>query len=93
MVQRRAETKKAVEHGMPARSAVHVSRQFVVGPARTSGPTSSHQHQLHAVNPLFGRLFAAWTTVTCMLCLICASNPTNRAIYSKWKAAQGRLVG
>ncbi|KAF5831906.1 Erg28 like protein-domain-containing protein [Dunaliella salina] len=34
------------------------------------------------VNPLFGRLFAAWTMVTCILCVACAWQPTNRAIYS-----------
>lgn len=34
------------------------------------------------VTPLFGRLFAAWTSVTCALCLICAWNPTNRGVYT-----------
>ncbi|GBG00438.1 hypothetical protein Rsub_13094 [Raphidocelis subcapitata] len=33
------------------------------------------------VNDLYGRLFATWTLLTCGLCLICARNPTNRAIY------------
>lgn len=33
------------------------------------------------VNDLYGRLFATWTTLTCGLCLICARNPTNAAIY------------
>jgi hypothetical protein len=38
---------------------------------------------LFAVNDLYGRLFATWTTLTCGLCLICARNPTNAAIYGK----------
>lgn len=33
------------------------------------------------VNDLYGRLFATWTLLTCGLCLICARNPTNPAIY------------
>eukprot|EP00879_Flechtneria_rotunda_P020604 GHRR01021681.1.p1 GENE.GHRR01021681.1~~GHRR01021681.1.p1 ORF type:complete len:168 (+),score=42.60 GHRR01021681.1:158-661(+) len=33
------------------------------------------------VNDLYGRLFATWTLLTCGLCLICARNPTNSAIY------------
>lgn len=33
------------------------------------------------VNPLLGRLFASWTLLTCGLCLICAKNPFNRAVY------------
>ncbi|KIY96957.1 Ergosterol biosynthetic protein 28 [Monoraphidium neglectum] len=33
------------------------------------------------VNELYGRLFATWTLLTCGLCLICARNPTNPAIY------------
>ncbi|KAF8060619.1 rplL [Scenedesmus sp. PABB004] len=33
------------------------------------------------VNDLYGRLFATWTVLTCGLCLICARNPTNAAIY------------
>mmetsp|Transcript_17304 Transcript_17304/g.29539 ORF Transcript_17304/g.29539 Transcript_17304/m.29539 type:complete len:130 (+) Transcript_17304:36-425(+) len=34
------------------------------------------------VTPLFGRLFAAWTTVTCILCLVCAYEPSNWATYT-----------
>lgn len=37
--------------------------------------------QPELVNELYGRLFATWTTLTCGLCLICARNPTNQAIY------------
>eukprot|EP00882_Tetradesmus_deserticola_P001237 GHRQ01001338.1.p1 GENE.GHRQ01001338.1~~GHRQ01001338.1.p1 ORF type:complete len:161 (+),score=43.75 GHRQ01001338.1:190-672(+) len=33
------------------------------------------------VNDLYGRLFATWTMLTCGLCLICARNPTNAAVY------------
>eukprot|EP00878_Enallax_costatus_P003825 GHUV01004041.1.p1 GENE.GHUV01004041.1~~GHUV01004041.1.p1 ORF type:complete len:159 (+),score=27.27 GHUV01004041.1:183-659(+) len=33
------------------------------------------------VSDLYGRLFATWTLLTCGLCLICARNPTNSAIY------------
>lgn len=36
-----------------------------------------------AVTPMLGRLFAAWTSVTCVLCLACARDPTNRSIYGK----------
>lgn len=38
---------------------------------------------LFAVNELYGRLFATWTLLTCGLCLICARNPTNAAIYGE----------
>jgi hypothetical protein len=38
---------------------------------------------VYAVNDLYGRLFATWTTLTCGLCLICARNPTNAAIYGE----------
>lgn len=37
--------------------------------------------QPEAVTDLLGRLFAAWTTVTCILCLMCARDPTNKFIY------------
>eukprot|EP01023_Acetabularia_acetabulum_P043799 TRINITY_DN4379_c0_g1_i1.p1 TRINITY_DN4379_c0_g1~~TRINITY_DN4379_c0_g1_i1.p1 ORF type:complete len:160 (-),score=14.66 TRINITY_DN4379_c0_g1_i1:195-617(-) len=33
------------------------------------------------VTPLYGRTFATWTLVTCCLCLICACDNTNPAIY------------
>ncbi|KAG2439908.1 hypothetical protein HYH02_010537 [Chlamydomonas schloesseri] len=33
------------------------------------------------VTPLLGRLFAAWTLMTCALCLACARDPTNKTVY------------
>lgn len=38
---------------------------------------------LHAVNDLYGRLFATWTFLTCCLCLACARDITNPSIYGK----------
>jgi hypothetical protein len=44
--------------------------------------TCDHTHpSVPTVNDLYGRLFATWTLLTCGLCLICARNPTNPAIY------------
>ena len=43
---------------------------------------TSDQH-VCAVNDLFSRVFAVWTLTSCMLCLICARNPCNQAIYGK----------
>jgi len=49
-----------------------------------------HPHRLHtnlfdnaggSVNDLFGRTFAMWTTLSCMLCLCCARNPCNKIVY------------
>lgn len=37
--------------------------------------------QPELVTELQGRTFATWTLTTCMLCLICAHNPCNQAIY------------
>mmetsp|Transcript_1822 Transcript_1822/g.5309 ORF Transcript_1822/g.5309 Transcript_1822/m.5309 type:complete len:151 (-) Transcript_1822:1111-1563(-) len=34
-----------------------------------------------AVTPLTGRTFAMWTATSSMLCLVCAKNPQNKAIY------------
>ncbi|KDD76759.1 hypothetical protein H632_c115p1 [Helicosporidium sp. ATCC 50920] len=34
-----------------------------------------------AVTDLTGRVFGLWTLTTCMMCLICARDPTNPAIY------------
>ena len=33
------------------------------------------------VNPLYGRTFAAWTFVTCMLCVLCAFNMQEPTLY------------
>mmetsp|Transcript_20335 Transcript_20335/g.36511 ORF Transcript_20335/g.36511 Transcript_20335/m.36511 type:complete len:129 (-) Transcript_20335:367-753(-) len=33
------------------------------------------------VSDLFGRLFAAWTTISCALCVICANNINNKPVY------------
>lgn len=33
------------------------------------------------VTELYGRTFAIWTTLSCVLCLVCARNPTARPIY------------
>lgn len=38
----------------------------------------------NAVSDLHGRTFAMWTSMSCVLCLFCAKNPQNRAIYSKF---------
>lgn len=35
-----------------------------------------------AVTDLNGRTFAMWTSLSCVLCLFCAKNPQNRAMYS-----------
>ena len=34
------------------------------------------------VTPLYGRTFAAWTSVTCLLCLFCANDISNPGIYT-----------
>lgn len=36
-----------------------------------------------AVTDLAGRIFSTWTLTTCMLCLVCARNPCNQAIYGE----------
>lgn len=46
-------------------------------------PHPAHLGTVVAVNDLYGRLFATWTLLTCGLCLICAKNPTNSAIYGR----------
>jgi len=51
---------------------------------RAAGKNCSHT-LVTAVNPLFGRLFAAWTSVTCILCVACAWQPTNRALYCEYE--------
>ncbi|EFJ47056.1 hypothetical protein VOLCADRAFT_105276 [Volvox carteri f. nagariensis] len=33
------------------------------------------------VSNLLGRLFAAWTLMTCALCLACAMDPSNKTVY------------
>lgn len=33
------------------------------------------------VNPLYGRTFATWTAVTCMLCVLCAFNMREPTLY------------
>lgn len=33
------------------------------------------------VNPLYGRTFATWTAVTCMLCVLCAFNMKEPTLY------------
>jgi len=34
-----------------------------------------------SVNDLYGRTFAMWTATSCVLCLCCARNPCNQAVY------------
>lgn len=43
--------------------------------------TNLYTKQPAAVTDLAGRIFSTWTLTTCMLCLICARNPCNPAIY------------
>lgn len=34
------------------------------------------------VSELYGRTFAIWTSLSCVLCLVCARNPCNRPVYA-----------
>ena len=33
------------------------------------------------VTTAFGRLFGTWTVITCILCVVCANNIDNEALY------------
>ena len=44
-----------------------------------------------AVTDLAGRIFATWTLTSCMLCLICARNPSVPAIYGERRLAVRQL--
>ena len=61
--------------------------------ARCSSTTAQLTHAAGAVNELFSRTFAVWTLTSCMLCLICARNPCNPAIYGARSAALGWAAG
>mmetsp|Transcript_7616 Transcript_7616/g.46987 ORF Transcript_7616/g.46987 Transcript_7616/m.46987 type:complete len:108 (-) Transcript_7616:1477-1800(-) len=42
------------------------------------------------VTDLYGRTFATWTSVTCVLCIVCARNVSSPAIYGAC-AGTGRI--
>ncbi|MEW5319631.1 MAG: hypothetical protein WDW38_010774 [Sanguina aurantia] len=48
----------------------------------SSFKTALIDRQPHLVTPLFGRLFAAWTTVTCCLCVSLSFDIANRSLYA-----------
>lgn len=43
--------------------------------------TNLYTKQPAEVTDLAGRIFSTWTLTSCMLCLVCARNPCNQAIY------------
>ena len=83
---REAERAKCALHQLcTAPQAGRCGRSVAVAAGQAPSPCCSMLPRTPrpAVTDLAGRIFATWTLTSCMLCLICARNPSVPAIYGE----------